>query len=675
VSSVELPELRGRVRIDTSGVERAQKSIGKAGVAIGSAMGVLAAGAISKAADAVTSFASDSINAFRDVGKEVLGVQRFFGGTAEEASRLRFAAGQSGIGFDKLKVSVKKFSKEAINSDGALKRIGVATTDAAGKTRPLNEILLDTADVFQDLPNGPEKSALAMELFGKSGLDMLPMLSKGKEGLADLMGQADEFGQVIGEKDTQAIKDNIGAQRRWQAALQGAQMQLGRVLLPIMTKFAEAFTIIAVKARPVVEFIATGIARLITAVSPFLALGWNVVTDAVSTVADAFRGMFGEAESGQGPLAAVGDNVTSLADTIRGSLLPVWDTLRSAFATLQPTLLQLGQVFVATILPVLVRVGAFLAGTVIPAWVALQSVLVGAIIPVLARIVQVVVQTVIPIWQTLAGIFINNVLPALQSLFAEFQANVLPVLARLFGIIGKVVTIFVTFAGAILRTVLPPLLRFIGPVLGALIVVIGKAIGFIFKIIGAVLDLGSSFGDAVAAVGRFVKAAIDKAGELWTWIKALPGRIVEQLGDMASTLSSAGGDLIRGFIDGIKRKAGDIVRAVKDYITDKLPSFVKKALGIASPSKVFMRLGEQVAAGMAVGIRAGGAEVARAANALVSIPDVGRSSTVIGAAAASPMAGQGGNTMISVTAIGQAAADPYGVAREIAWQQRTAAAV
>jgi len=51
------------------------------------------------------------------------------------------------------------------------------------------------------------------------------------------------------------------------------------------------------------------------------------------------------------------------------------------------------------------------------------------------------------------------------------------------------------------------------------------------------------------------------------------------------------------------------VTTIKNVITDKLPSFVKDALGIHSPSRVFAELGRHTVEGMAVGIAAGAGSV------------------------------------------------------------------
>src|SRR5204862_7584712 len=118
------------------------------------------------------------------VGGEVLKRQRYTGATAEEASRLRFAAKQSGIDVDTMTKSLGLLSKNLAGTK--LDKLGLGLKDASGKALPLNDSLLKIAERFQSMANGPEKTALAMQLFGKSGAQLIPFLNKGADGIAEL---------------------------------------------------------------------------------------------------------------------------------------------------------------------------------------------------------------------------------------------------------------------------------------------------------------------------------------------------------------------------------------------------------------------------------------------------------------------------------------------------------
>lgn len=80
------------------------------------------------------------------------------------------------------------------------KSIGVETKDAAGKTKSFDEILGNIADRFKMMPDGVDKVALAVDLFGKTGQNLIPTLNKGSAGLKELYQMAERLGIVLDEK-------------------------------------------------------------------------------------------------------------------------------------------------------------------------------------------------------------------------------------------------------------------------------------------------------------------------------------------------------------------------------------------------------------------------------------------------------------------------------------------
>ncbi len=77
--------------------------------------------------------------------------------------------------------------------------MGISVTDAGGRLRSTAEILRDVADRFASYANGTEKSALAQELFGKSGAKLIAFLNEGREGLQKFGGASEEQIRVAAE--------------------------------------------------------------------------------------------------------------------------------------------------------------------------------------------------------------------------------------------------------------------------------------------------------------------------------------------------------------------------------------------------------------------------------------------------------------------------------------------
>ncbi|MGN8648313.1 hypothetical protein ACTNEO_19915 [Gracilibacillus sp. HCP3S3_G5_1] len=88
-------------------------------------------------------------------------------------------------------------------------------------------------------------------------------------------------------------------------------------------------------------------------------------------------------------------------------------------------------------------------------------------------------------------------------------------------------------------------------------------------------------------------------------------------------LKQIGKDIIQGLINGVKDMAGKVVESVKGVVDGAIDG-AKKLLGIKSPSRVFMEIGEFSGEGLEKGLQQMGGRVAKAGQRLAdnSIPDV-----------------------------------------------------
>lgn len=117
----------------------------------------------------------------------------------------------------------------------AYARLGVSVEKSDGSLKPSDKLLGEIADKFADLPDGPEKAAIAMELFGKSGADMITLLNGGSKALEEFNYQlSDNFAQNAEYYNDQITKMGF--------AFDGFRMQLIDALMPALISITEAFT-------------------------------------------------------------------------------------------------------------------------------------------------------------------------------------------------------------------------------------------------------------------------------------------------------------------------------------------------------------------------------------------------------------------------------------------------
>lgn len=188
--------------------------------------GAVAAGVAIKAA-----------SAFVDWGSSAKKLSRELGVSAESASRLAFTGRQLGLDSDQLSLAFGNLSKKMHTNDEVFKTLGVTVRDTGGKLLPFEQVLGSLAQRFKTLPDGPEKTALALALFGKQGKSLIPLLNQGAAGLEKFAKQSDKLGFTLSGAGLQAVTDYKKAQKELSATLKGFEIQIGSKTAPALTFF------------------------------------------------------------------------------------------------------------------------------------------------------------------------------------------------------------------------------------------------------------------------------------------------------------------------------------------------------------------------------------------------------------------------------------------------------
>lgn len=206
---------------------RAADMAGKALGAIGVALSVSAfTGFIKKAID--------SADALDEMSGRV-------GVSAKELSQLRLAYMQAGMGNDAMASSMAKLSKEMSDGNVGLRALGINAKNTDGTLRGTTSVLMDVADKFKGLDDGAGKTALAMEIFGKSGAEMVPLLNGGSEGIRELTEMSEKLGLVI-ENETAAQAGQFNdTLELLQLGVEGVGSRVAAKLLPTLTNLTGSF--------------------------------------------------------------------------------------------------------------------------------------------------------------------------------------------------------------------------------------------------------------------------------------------------------------------------------------------------------------------------------------------------------------------------------------------------
>lgn len=158
----------------------------------------------------------------------------------EELSRLQVAYQMAGLGTDAMQSSLSKLSKGIADGGGAFDTLGIKTRNADGSLRSATAVMGDLADEFQGIKDGSAKTALAMDLFGKSGADMVPLLNSGSEGLREMAKLAEDLGVALDEQTAKRAAEFNDTLDGLGMASKGAATKLASELLPTLNAVAGA---------------------------------------------------------------------------------------------------------------------------------------------------------------------------------------------------------------------------------------------------------------------------------------------------------------------------------------------------------------------------------------------------------------------------------------------------
>jgi hypothetical protein len=122
----------------------------------------------------------------------------------------------------------------------AFSKVGVSLTGANGKLKTADELMMDVADKFEAMPDGMQKTASAMALFGRSGAALIPMLNEGKKKLREYSEEGVALSAVneslIAKSELLAF-----AQTRFHASLENLKTTIGGAVMPAVTELLGKF--------------------------------------------------------------------------------------------------------------------------------------------------------------------------------------------------------------------------------------------------------------------------------------------------------------------------------------------------------------------------------------------------------------------------------------------------
>ena len=217
------------------GLDRAKKQTD--GFISGIARSFASLGRVAGPIAGIASFAGlvAGIKSAADAADELDKVSQKTGVTTKALSELKFAAEINNVTFDQLEDGFKKLAVAIDANDDIFRRLGLDPKSFDG----IDDALAQVADRFAQIQDPAQQAALAVDLFGKSGTDLIPLLRLGKAGIQGFREEAQRLGITIDSgfaKSADAFNDEL---TRMKAAFDGIKISLAESVLPSLTRFLE----------------------------------------------------------------------------------------------------------------------------------------------------------------------------------------------------------------------------------------------------------------------------------------------------------------------------------------------------------------------------------------------------------------------------------------------------
>lgn len=467
-------------------------------------------------------------------------------------------------------------------------RIGAGGDSAAGA-------LDETLDKLRAIPDPVARSQAAVALFGTQAEDLGQALFKldpstAVKGIGEVSGATDKLIATVGDNSASKLET---FKRKLEVTFSGLGSALGPVLsaAPAVAGLVTTFGAMG----PILSTVG-GFAK--TAGSGFLSLAVSTGKLLVTTVAQT--------------AAWIAQNAVTLATKAATAAYTAVQWLLNAALTANP----IGLVIAA--------LAALVAG-VIYAYTHFDSF--RAIVDKFGDAIQWVFNWVKDNWPTILAIITGPVGVAVLLITKNWDTikdgvtGVIDFVKDAFGgfvdfvkeLPGKILNALGDFGGLLLQKGKDLLLGLFNGYVGFYTTLFNEIGSLATRVINAVGDAGQwLFTKGINLIQGFYNGIINALGLIGSAVGSISSTVLNSLGDVGRWLYDAGRHLIEGFVNGIKDFAGNVAGAAVDAAkgaVDKVTGF----LGINSPSKVFIGIGQSTGEGMVIGIRDGYQDVTKSA--------------------------------------------------------------
>ena len=166
-----------------------------------------------------------------------------YGLTAERVQELTYVGTKLDVELDTITKSQQFLTRNMLLAEkgtgaqaDAFKALGISVVDSNGNLRDGKTVMDETITALGKMPNATERDALAMKVFGKSAMELNPLIKAGGDEIARLTDEAHKSGAVMSNETVEGLDSFGDSAEALKLSLQGA---IGSALTPLVPKLQE----------------------------------------------------------------------------------------------------------------------------------------------------------------------------------------------------------------------------------------------------------------------------------------------------------------------------------------------------------------------------------------------------------------------------------------------------
>lgn len=267
-------------------------------------------------------------------------LSRNTGIAVEELQKMQYASDTIDVSVDQMAGSLKKLTQQMGKGSDVFDTLGVAIYDSNGNMRDAVDVWYDSLEALSHVTNETERDTLAMELFGKSAMDLSGIIDDGGAALREMGGEAESMGLILSGDALNAANEFNDAidllKARTSAAFLEAGAALATSLVPMLEKLVEKVTEVLLwfsNLDGTTQTIILTVLGLAAAISPVASLfaGITTVVGGLSAALAFLATPAGFTVLIIGELIAIGIKLYKNWDQVKESLRGTWNSIKQTF--------------------------------------------------------------------------------------------------------------------------------------------------------------------------------------------------------------------------------------------------------------------------------------------------------------------------------------------------------